>query len=91
MQTREFQITNESGLHARPASAIAQLVSEFSKQGLKILLGKSDKQFVDASSVLELLTLQLKLGDKFIVCTEGTDTAQSEAFFEMLQEILGKK
>jgi len=73
----EVTIINELGLHARAASKIAEIVKNaqsklwISKDGLK----------VDASSIIDILTLEGTMGSKI------TLSADSESDTDILNEI----
>lgn len=89
MITRVLRVENEQGLHARPAAAIAKMVSDFSSQGSKVLIGKSEDNLVDASSVLEILSLKVKNGEDLVVAFD--ETFEVEGFLDSLRVILSKK
>lgn len=71
-------VLNDKGLHARPSKAIAVKVRDFQstitirREGCEIL--------ADASSVLAILCLAVRLGECLIVRAEGPDekTAATE-------------
>ena len=55
----EYTITDELGIHARPAGALIQHVKNFDS---KVTITLKDKT-VDASSIISLMTLQAKTDD----------------------------
>jgi phosphocarrier protein len=63
------EVQNPTGLHARPAAFLIQAASKFKSQ---IWLVKDDKE-VDAKSILGLITLSAKHGDKLICRAQGED------------------
>jgi phosphocarrier protein HPr len=69
---RTVIVTNPAGLHARPSAAIAQAVRRFKS---KVLIG-SRNEVVDASSILELLTLGAKQGSELVLTAKGPDAEQ---------------
>lgn len=69
MHEKVVTIANEIGLHARPASRFVDIAKKFKSE---ISAGK-DENFVDAKSMLMLLTLQAKKGDKVVIRAVGED------------------
>lgn len=69
MKTGTFDVRNELGLHARPASDIAKLVGTH-KSAVTIQCG--DK-VVNAKSMLLITTMGAKKGTKVTVTVEGDD------------------
>jgi phosphocarrier protein HPr len=65
-------VTNPAGLHARPSAAIAQAVRRFKS---KVQIGNRN-EVVDASSILELLTLGAKQGSELVLTAKGPDAEQ---------------
>ena len=70
-------ITNESGLHARPATAFTQLAS-------KLTIGVGEK-VVDAKSILTVLTLGAVKGTSVVLTADGAD---EDAAIEALSQFL---
>jgi phosphotransferase system HPr (HPr) family protein len=66
---RQVTLTNESGLHARPAS---QFVTEANKYQSEILVEVNGKR-VNAKSILGLLTLAIPKGQTLNIITNGAD------------------
>lgn len=69
---RTVIVSNPAGLHARPSAAIAQAVRRFKS---KVRIG-SRNEVVDASSILELLTLGAKQGSELVLTAKGPDAEQ---------------
>jgi len=69
MAEEDVKITNDLGLHARPASQIAQTASKF---GADVHLCYGDRT-VDAKSILGILTLAAPKGAQLRIVTEGDD------------------
>ena len=82
MKSFDYVITDEVGIHARPAGI---LVKECKKYGSKISVVKDGKSAV-ASKLMALMGLGVKCGDTVTVQIEGDDedTAYEaiKAFFE---------
>jgi len=66
---REFTVTNEFGLHARPAGQVATLAAQF-EANLEIA---SQDEWVSARSVLSMLSLAIGPGSLVRVRAEGPD------------------
>ncbi len=79
-------VNSESGIHARPASDLVNVVKEFKS---KIFLASEVKK-VSASSIIMILTLGAKKGTVLEVSAEGEDeevAAQKvAAFIESITE-----
>ena len=69
MTEREFTVTNEFGLHARPAGQVATLAAQF-EANLEIA---SQNEWVSARSVLSMLSLAIGPGSLVRVRAEGPD------------------
>lgn len=82
MKTFEYIITDELGIHARPAGA---LVKEAKKFESRITIQKGDKE-VEATKLMALMGLGVKCGDQIVVKIEGADedraAEQMETFFK---------
>jgi len=77
MKSFEYTITDEFGIHARPAG---KLVKEAKKHESKIEI-ILDGQSVDASRLMALMKLSVKYGQTVTVEVTGTD--EEKAFVEM--------
>ncbi|MCU0600868.1 MAG: HPr family phosphocarrier protein [Desulfobacterales bacterium] len=67
--TREITVVNELGLHARPAAKIAELAA---KAASNVWLIKNGEK-VDASSVIDILSLCGTKGTRLTIQTERSD------------------
>ncbi len=70
---RVVVITNEQGLHARPAQLLARLALQFDS----IIDLVRDSQRVDAKSILHMLTLGADQGTKLIIEAKGPDAEEA--------------
>lgn len=77
-------ILNKMGLHARPASQLAQLSTQFAAQ---ITVHQGDKQ-ADAASVLGLMMLESCQGKTVRVVAQGDD---AEAALQAVVELISQK
>lgn len=69
MYIREVVIKNPTGLHARPATGLVNLVK---KLDARIELVKGEEH-IDPRSIINLLTSDLKQGTSVRVCAESDD------------------
>ena len=67
MKTISYTITDELGMHARPASNIVKKAKEW---GGKVEIGTPEKM-VDGKRILGVMALALKQGDTFNMTFEG--------------------
>jgi len=78
----EITLTNEVGLHARPAAVLARAVSGLNAR-VTIQFGE---QQADAASVLALLTLSARKGDQLTVKAQGPQAAEAVAVVRNLAD-----
>ena len=70
---REVDVTAPAGLHARPAADFAATAARF-ESDIRLLRGDRE---ADAKSVLLLLTLDVRQGDRVVVTADGVDAEQA--------------
>ena len=80
MQEVVVEITNELGLHARPAAMFVQTASKFKAD---ILVEKEGRQ-VDGKSILGIMTLAAKKGSQIKLSAEGLEAGQALTALEDL-------
>lgn len=73
MVKRDFAVTYEQGLHARPASTLVRITNKFK---CRITLEKEGKQ-ADAKSLLQILGLGVGRDNRITVIAEGEDEAEA--------------
>ncbi len=82
MKSFDYVITDEVGIHARPAGLLVKAVKAL---GAKVTIAKDDKT-VDASRLMGLMSMGIKKGDTITVSVEGDDeekaAAEIEQFFK---------
>ena len=82
MKTFNYVITDEVGIHARPAG---MLVKEAKKYESQIMIKKGDKQ-VDVRKLMMLMGMGVKCGEEVTVEVTGSDEEEAcaamEAFFK---------
>ena len=79
---REFTVTSELGLHARPAGQFVQLAGRFSAE----ITVSANGEWVSARSVLSLLSLAATKGTRLRIRASGNDAEQAiEALGRLLE------
>lgn len=73
MKEEIIEITNRTGIHARPASLIVQKASEFDAQ---ILIIKDNKE-ANAKSIMGIMSLGISQSTKITIKTDGPDEEQA--------------
>jgi phosphotransferase system HPr (HPr) family protein len=76
MTEQSFTLSNATGLHARPATALVQTANRF--KGTEIFLGKGDKE-VNARSMLAILSLGVTAGETITIRCSGPEEAEAMA------------
>ena len=80
MKEFTYQITDELGIHARPAGLLAKLAKTFPGTTVNVTKGGTT---VKASQLMRLMNLGVKQGDEVKVAAEGP--AEDEALAAMEQ------
>jgi phosphocarrier protein len=80
--TKEIEIKNKLGLHARAAAKLVHTAARF-KSSIKIKKGDEE---VDGKSILGILLLAAGKGSIITVRAEGEDEAEAVAAIEQLIE-----
>lgn len=82
MASQTVTITDEVGLHARPAAKFVQMAARF---GSDIEVRKGDRA-ADAKSMIEVLTLEAARGDEVLLSATGPDAdAALQALVALLE------
>lgn len=85
MKEFSYTITDEQGIHARPAGLFVKLAAGFTST---ITIGKDGKE-VDAKRILGVMSLGAKKGSEVVIKAEGEDeNAAVEALSSFLKENL---
>ncbi|WP_018753147.1 MULTISPECIES: HPr family phosphocarrier protein [Paenibacillus] len=71
---RTFRITDEDGIHARPATALVNTANKF--KGAESFAEANGKK-VTLKSILGVLSLGLEQGDSFKLIVEGEEAADA--------------
>ena len=72
MAEATIQVKNRVGLHARPASLFVQTAAKFSSK-IKVKNLTTNGNFVDAKSIIMVLTLGVMRDHEVVIQTEGRD------------------
>ena len=80
MQAKELTLNNADGLRASRAAMFVQVASRFSSQ---IFVEKGNKK-INAKSIMGVLSLGVKQGEKIYVFIEGKDEDDAIAAVEKL-------
>lgn len=82
MKSFEYTITDEIGIHARPAGILAKKAKEYAS---KITITKGGKT-AEAQKLMAVMSLGVKKGETVTVSAEGEDeekaAADMETFFK---------
>ena len=90
MYTRNVLIQNRTGLHARPASEFVACAKEF-KSKIKIR-SVDDEDFVDAKSIMLLLSIGLGQGDEIVIEAKGEDEIEAvDALVALIETKFGEE
>lgn len=87
MKTRQIQIINKLGLHARAAAKVVHLANDFESD---VFLGVEGEE-VNAKSILGLLTLAATKGMPITLRVDGTDEDSAlEAITDLFKNRFGE-
>lgn len=85
MKTLVLRVTHATGLHARPAALFVQAASGFAS-GIQVRSLTQATPFVDAKSILGILTLGVEQGHEIELHIDGPDEQQAlEALAAMIR------
>ena len=76
METAELTVNSEQGLHARPADLFIHTANQFSCN-IKVKNFTTGSDFVNAKSILRVLSLGVYHGHVIHIQAEGTDELQA--------------
>ncbi len=87
MQTREVEIVNKLGLHARASAKLTKLASQFKCEVWATRNGRR----VNAKSIMGVMTLAANKGSKVELETSGEDEEHAmEALVALVQDYFGE-
>lgn len=70
--TREFEILNQYGIHARPAALFVKTASRYDAE----VIVEKDGNRVSGKSIMGMMTLEAFRGSKLKVTAEGEDAVE---------------
>lgn len=79
MASKTVKVGSSVGLHARPASIIADAASEFAEDIFLNLVGDDDEDETDAASSLMIMALGAEQGDEVTVTSENEEAVEKIA------------
>lgn len=85
MTEKQFTITDEAGMHARPASALVGSVSKFTSDIQLEYKGKK----VNLKSILGVMSLGISSGSTVIISADGEDETEAMAAIEQAMKAEG--
>ncbi|MBV8376221.1 MAG: HPr family phosphocarrier protein [Verrucomicrobia bacterium] len=86
-ETRNFLITNESGLHARPVSELVRCAMRFKSEITILANGKK----CSGVSIMDIMTADIRKGAKVFVTAEGVDADKALDAIEKCLSQLAEK
>jgi len=90
MKNVTLQIINEVGLHARPAAQFVQLAGKYQAK-ITVRNMTAGSNWVNAKSILSVLTLGAEKGHEVELQAEGPDEAQAiEGLADLIRSGLGE-
>ena len=84
MAEATIQVRHKIGLHARPAAMFVQTATKFSSK-VKVKNLTSNGNFVDAKSIIMVLTLGVMKDHEVVIQTDGAD---ADAALEALKSLI---
>jgi len=79
MKEFKYVITDELGIHARPAGLLVKEVAKF-QSDIKIKKGEKE---ADAKRIFGIMGLAAKKGDEIVLTADGADEADAIAAIEV--------
>lgn len=90
MAEATIPVKHKVGLHARPASLFVQTAAKFSSK-IKVKNLTANGNFVDAKSIIMILTLGVMKDHEVVIQTEGADAdAALEALKALIENNFGE-
>ena len=81
--TRQVEITNKRGLHARASAKFVNLASELGETKIEV---EKDGNRVCGTSIMGLMMLGAAMGDSIVIHCEGSDADEALGKLVMLVE-----
>lgn len=88
MTSQTVEVLNQIGIHARPASMLVTTANHFESN----ITIKNGERTAVAKSMINLLALRAKMGDKITIQAEGSDEKEAvKALVELIQSKFGEE
>lgn len=88
MQSKEIEIINQLGLHARAA---AKFVGTAGRFACSIKVGRTPESLVDGKSIMSVMMLAASKGTMLHLITDGDDEEQAmQAMVELIENYFGE-
>jgi phosphotransferase system HPr (HPr) family protein len=85
---REVRVNTPLGIHARAALLICELASNFSCDISIAKLGSENNSFINAKSVLSVMSLGAPCGSRLLIRTEGEDAQEAlNSLSKLLEDV----
>ncbi|RKL61388.1 HPr family phosphocarrier protein [Thermoanaerobacteraceae bacterium SP2] len=81
MLEKQVTVKCSAGLHARPASKIVEILKKYKGDVYFV----SEKKNINCKSMIQLMTAQIKQGDRITIKLNGSDEADE---LELMKEII---
>lgn len=85
MKRLNLKVTHEVGLHARPAAVFVKEANAYESK-IEVRNASKDSEWVDAKSILGILTLGVEQDHDIEITIEGEDEEEAAASLETLIE-----
>lgn len=79
MASKTVKVGSSVGLHARPATVVAEAASEYDDDIFLTLVGDEDDEETDAASSLMIMALGAEHGDEVTVTSDNAEAAEKIA------------
>ncbi|AIK85374.1 serine kinase [Corynebacterium glutamicum] len=79
MASKTVTVGSSVGLHARPASIIAEAAAEYDDEILLTLVGSDDDEETDASSSLMIMALGAEHGNEVTITSDNAEAVEKIA------------
>lgn len=79
MASKTVKVGSTVGLHARPATVIADAAGEYDDEILLTLVGGDEDDETDAASSLMIMAMGAEYGDEVVVASDNADAVEEIA------------
>lgn len=79
MASKTVKVGSTVGLHARPATVIADAAGEYDDEILLTLVGGDDDDETDAASSLMIMAMGTEFGDEVVVTSDNAEAVDAIA------------